>query len=69
MGHKLILGDPFIKAMQDTGLLPEACREVTIHAVVGGVVTVDYQVFGDERLVELADGLVETDDPAKAICR
>lgn len=63
---KLIHGRRFIDAMIESGLLPPYTVAVTIKASVSDVVTLDYQTFGDERLVNFAANLAETDDPIEA---
>lgn len=66
---KLILGDKFVQALTDAGLLPERTLGVVIRATVGEPVEMTYEVFGDERLLDIAGAIEETDDPEEAIAR
>ncbi len=49
MGHNL----PLIKALVDAGIVPDNCRRIVIDIPCNDVVTLYYEVFGDERLLDV----------------
>lgn len=48
-----IIGDKFIRACIDAGVIGNDCQEFVIHAKVGESIKVYTQTVGDDRLVRL----------------
>lgn len=69
--QKLLRGDQFLRALQESGLLPSDARVtgVQITAAVGMPITMVWSEYAREPLADVIPGLVETDDPTEAICR
>jgi hypothetical protein len=66
----LILGHTFVAALQTSGLLPADQRilAVTITARCGDPIVMEWEAFGDDRLLDLAGTIQRADslDDAKA---
>lgn len=62
MERKPILAKKFIEALTETGLLPPWTTRVKIEAKIGEPVQIEYEVYGDERLLEIAPGIVEPNE-------
>jgi hypothetical protein len=68
--QKMILGDKFINALTAAGLLPERTVSVVIRAAISEVVVMEYEVYGDDRLVGIAATAIEiTEDESEAVAR
>lgn len=53
--HKIIHGacPELVKAMTDSGILPDNCCRVVIDIAFNDIVKIYYEVLGDERLLEI----------------
>lgn len=65
---KLILGRTFITAMVENGLLPHGTTYVRITAELDRPIRLDYETYGTNDLVALANAMseAETHEEAKA---
>jgi len=67
---KPLMAKDFIDALRDAGVLPDLCTEVTIHAKIGDVVTMEYTIMLDGEEVDtaaLVAGIKVCDDGAPGV--
>jgi hypothetical protein len=53
-GTKILRGDEFLKALEESGLLPEYTVAVTISASVDDPVTITYTILGEKEWLDFA---------------
>jgi hypothetical protein len=62
MPSKIIMGDKFIAALHEAGLVDDRTSTVTIKATVGRPILLDYECFGDDRLLDIVGAIEVLDD-------
>ena len=59
MSSRTFIGDDFIKELMSKGIIPERCVHCIMDIGVDRIITIYYEVQGDEKLLSVDWGKIE----------